>query len=84
MKYVEDYYIIYQYQNPNLKFVKRVYIATDEPSVLRDAHIKYELFLIIFLKKYLFISKDIQIMCFMVIQLLHNLLNLKQDMEHNH
>ncbi|CAF3674670.1 unnamed protein product [Adineta steineri] len=41
MKYVEDYYIIYQYQNPNLKFKKRVYLATDEPSVFKDARAKY-------------------------------------------
>jgi hypothetical protein len=37
MKHVEDYYIIYQYQNPNVKFRKRVYLATDEPSVFHDA-----------------------------------------------
>ncbi|CAF4932014.1 unnamed protein product [Rotaria sp. Silwood1] len=41
MKYVEDYYIIYQYQNPNLKFTKRVFLATDEPSVFNDARSKY-------------------------------------------
>ncbi|CAF1199038.1 unnamed protein product [Rotaria sp. Silwood1] len=41
MKYVEEYYVIYQYQNPDLKLTKRVYIATDEPSVFRDARSKY-------------------------------------------
>ncbi|CAF1129035.1 unnamed protein product [Rotaria sordida] len=41
MKHVEDYYIIYQYQNPNLKFTKRVFLATDEPSVFSDARSKY-------------------------------------------
>ena len=41
MKHVEDYYIIYQYQNPELKFTKRVYLATDEPSVFHDARTKY-------------------------------------------
>jgi len=45
MKYVEDYFIIYQYQNPNLTFKKRVYLATDEPSVFTDARAKYERFL---------------------------------------
>jgi hypothetical protein len=87
MKYVEDYYIIYQYQNPNSKFIKRVYIATDEPSIFQDARTKYKLFLkrnILLLFIYLFILKDIQIIYFMVMQLLHNLLNLIQDMEQNH
>ena len=42
MKHVEDYYMIYQYQNPNLKFVKRVYLATDEPTVYQDARTKYD------------------------------------------
>ena len=41
MRYVEDYFIIYQYQNPTLKFTKRVYLATDEPSVFNDARSKY-------------------------------------------
>lgn len=41
MRYVEDYYITYQYQNPNLSFKKRVYLATDEPSVFSDARSKY-------------------------------------------
>ncbi len=41
MKHVEDYYIIYQYQNPNINFTKRVYIATDEPTVFQDARTKY-------------------------------------------
>jgi glycoprotein 6-alpha-L-fucosyltransferase len=44
MKYVEDYYIIYQYQNPNVNFTKRVYLATDEPTVFKDIRIKYERF----------------------------------------
>ncbi len=43
MRYVEDYFIIYQYQNPNLNFTKRVYLATDEPSVFNDARTKYEI-----------------------------------------
>ncbi|CAF1085262.1 unnamed protein product [Adineta steineri] len=41
MKYVEDYYIIYKYQNPNINVSKRVYIATDEPLVFDDARTKY-------------------------------------------
>ncbi|CAF3305974.1 unnamed protein product [Rotaria socialis] len=41
MKYAEDYYITYQYQNPNSKFIKRVYLATDDPSVFNDARTKY-------------------------------------------
>jgi glycoprotein 6-alpha-L-fucosyltransferase len=45
MRYVEDYFIIYQYQNPNLNFTKRVYLATDEPSVFNDARTKYEIFI---------------------------------------
>ncbi len=44
MRHVEDYYVIYQYQNPNVNFTKRVYIATDEPTVFRDARNKYEEF----------------------------------------
>ena len=40
MKHVEDYYTIFQYQNPNLKFTKRVYLATDEPTVFSDARAK--------------------------------------------
>ena len=40
MRYVEDYYIIYQYQNPDKKFTKRVYLATDDPSVFSDARTK--------------------------------------------
>jgi glycoprotein 6-alpha-L-fucosyltransferase len=44
MKYVEDYFIIYQYQNPYVNFTKRVYLATDEPSVFKDARTKYEEF----------------------------------------
>lgn len=40
MKHVEDYYIIYQYQNPNVNFKKRVFLATDEPSVFTDARAK--------------------------------------------
>jgi len=42
MKYVEDYYIIYEYQNPEKKFTKRVYLATDEPTVFNEAREKYE------------------------------------------
>jgi len=42
MKHVEDYYIIHQYQNPRLNFTRRVYIATDDPSVFNDARTKYE------------------------------------------
>jgi hypothetical protein len=42
MRYAEDYYVIYQYQNPNVNFTKRVYLATDEPSVFGDARTKYE------------------------------------------
>ncbi len=42
MKWVEDYYVIYQYQNPNVNFTKHVYLATDEPSVFSDARAKYE------------------------------------------
>ncbi|CAF4639603.1 unnamed protein product, partial [Rotaria sp. Silwood2] len=41
MKHVEDFYIIYQYQNPDLKFTKRVYLATDDPSVFNDTRTKY-------------------------------------------
>lgn len=40
MKHVEDYYVIFQYQNPTLKFTKRVYLATDEPTVFSDARSK--------------------------------------------
>lgn len=40
MKHVEEYYIVYQYQNPNLSFKKSVYLATDEPSVFKDARAK--------------------------------------------
>ena len=40
MKHVEDYYTIFQYQNPNLKFTKRVYLATDEPTVFNEARAK--------------------------------------------
>jgi len=40
MNFVDDYYRTFQYQNPNLKFTKRVYIATDEPSVFTDARNK--------------------------------------------
>jgi hypothetical protein len=47
MKYVEDYYVIYQYQNPNLNFTKRVYLATDDPTVFRDARTKYEVLICI-------------------------------------
>ncbi len=43
MKHVEDYFIIYQYQNPYKNFTKRVYIATDEPTVFDDARIKYDI-----------------------------------------
>ncbi len=46
MKHVEDYYITYQYQNPNINFTKRVYIATDEPTVFEDARTKYDYLLI--------------------------------------
>lgn len=84
MKHVEDYYIIYQYQNPNLKFIKRVYIATDEPSIFKDARTKYEIFFKNIYYYFFFVIKDIQIMNFMVIQLLQHLLNLIQDMEQNH
>jgi glycoprotein 6-alpha-L-fucosyltransferase len=45
MKYVEDYFIIHQYQNPDKNFTKRVYIATDEPTVFDDARTKYDFFL---------------------------------------
>ena len=41
MKYVEDYYIVYQYQNPNTNFTKRIYLATDEPSIFEEIRIKY-------------------------------------------
>lgn len=41
MKHVEDYYVIYQYQNPDVKVTKRVFIATDEPTVFQDARTKY-------------------------------------------
>ncbi|CAF1024054.1 unnamed protein product [Rotaria sp. Silwood1] len=41
MKYVEDYYIIYQYQNPDLKLIKRVYLASDDPSVFNEARTNY-------------------------------------------
>lgn len=51
MKYVEDYYIIYQYQNPNVNFTKRVYLATDEPTIFKDIRTKYQLNLS-FLEKY--------------------------------
>lgn len=40
MKHAEDYYAIYQYQNPNVNFTKRVYLATDEPTVFTDARAK--------------------------------------------
>jgi hypothetical protein len=46
MKHVEDHYITYQYQNPNINFTKRVYIATDEPTVFEDARTKYDYLLI--------------------------------------
>lgn len=42
MKYVEDYYTIYKYQNPNTLLTKRVYLATDDPSVLDDARTRYD------------------------------------------
>jgi glycoprotein 6-alpha-L-fucosyltransferase len=42
MRYVEDYYVIYQYQNPNVNFTKRVYLATDEPTVFKDIRTEYE------------------------------------------
>jgi len=42
MRYVEDYYVIYQYQYPNLNFTKRVYLATDEPTVFKDIRNEYE------------------------------------------
>ena len=40
MTHAEDYYAIYQYQNPNVNFTKRVYLATDEPTVFNDARTK--------------------------------------------
>ncbi|CAF1313430.1 unnamed protein product, partial [Didymodactylos carnosus] len=41
MKYVQEYYAIYQYQYPSLNLVKHVYIATDDPSVFKDARSKF-------------------------------------------
>ena len=48
MKHVEDYYVIYQYQNPEVNLTKRVYIATDDPTVLEEARTKYEVSLLSF------------------------------------
>lgn len=45
MKYVEDYYTIYQYQNPNVNFTRRIYLATDEPKVYLEAYVQYENFI---------------------------------------
>lgn len=44
MKYVEDYYLTYQYQHPNIKFEKRVYLATDDPTVFEEIRTQYERF----------------------------------------
>ncbi|CAF1198684.1 unnamed protein product [Rotaria sordida] len=41
MKNAEDYYIIYQYQNPDLKFIKLVYLASDDPSVFNETRTNY-------------------------------------------
>ncbi|CAF0725864.1 unnamed protein product [Didymodactylos carnosus] len=41
MKYVQEYYDIHQYQYPSVKLVKRVFIATDDPSVFKDARSKF-------------------------------------------
>ncbi|CAF1098029.1 unnamed protein product [Rotaria sordida] len=41
MKNADDYYIIYQYQNPDLKFIKLVYLASDDPSVFNEARTNY-------------------------------------------
>jgi glycoprotein 6-alpha-L-fucosyltransferase len=60
MKYVEDYYIIYQYQNPNVNFTKRVYLATDEPTVFEDIRTKYEGFEI-FREIFFFVLMNIDI-----------------------
>lgn len=42
MKYVEDYYLTYQYQNPDVQLTKRVYLATDDPTVFEEIRIQYE------------------------------------------
>lgn len=41
MKYVEDYFMVYQYQNPNINFTKRIYLATDEPKIFEEIRTKY-------------------------------------------
>lgn len=53
MKYVEDYYTIYKYQNPNTLLTKRVYLATDDPLVLDDARTRYD-FSFFFFTRYLY------------------------------
>ena len=40
MRHVDEYYMIYQYQNPDKNVTRRVYLATDEPSVFTDARAK--------------------------------------------
>lgn len=40
MRYVDDYYVIYQYQNPNVNLTKRVYLATDEPMIFEEIQTK--------------------------------------------
>ena len=40
MRYVDDYFIIHQYQNPNVNFTKRVYLATDEPMIFEEIRTK--------------------------------------------
>ncbi len=61
MRYVEDYYIIYQYQNPDVNLTKRVYLATDEPMVFKDIRTRYELNLSFFEKYVLFVLMNIDI-----------------------
>jgi glycoprotein 6-alpha-L-fucosyltransferase len=55
MRYVGDYYMIYQYQNPNVNLTKRVYLATDEPTVFKEARTKYEELEIFFAKEFVFL-----------------------------
>lgn len=63
MRYVEEYYVIYQYQNPNVNFTKRVYLATDEPAVFKNIRTRYERFKVFRgIYSFLTMSIDIQTM----------------------
>ena len=75
MKYVEDYYIVYQYQNPNVNFAKRIYLATDEPTVFEEIQTKYEEMQLFHRRRifvFALINGDIQTMLFMEMLVRHN------------